>query len=422
MKSHRSKARKRPLDELIFSALSQLQVLRYNPRSIRRYQTVWRKLIIYAQQRDYKGPLREQLIDDFLDHHNIDPRLPVGTNKGWKLHAEYAMKILWHYSRFGYFERCKQEASHLKIPAAMRKSFQEYKTYCEVERRLKPVTVEQYMRQILLFLDFLSKRDIEHFNEIRPEDLSDFVYSLSRYRRKTISTVVSDVRGYLLFLFYKGKSSRDLSVCLPGVYQPEKDSIPSVWEKELLAQLLEKIDRRSPRGKRDYALILLAARLGLRSMDIKALTLDQIDWDAETITIIQSKSGMRQQLPLTDEIGTALIDYLQHVRPESRYREVFLKLRGPCKPFSDENHLHAIVRYWRSVAGIRFRSPQKHGLHSLRHTLATHLLEEDVPFSLIADILGHASMNTTMIYAKASVESLREVALPLPEVEDVQCA
>jgi integrase len=154
-------------------------------------------------------------------------------------------------------------------------------------------------------------------------------------------------------------------------------------------------------------------------MDIKTLTLDQIDWGAETITINQSKSGMRQQLPLTDEIGTALIDYLKHVRPESRYREVFLKLRGPCKPFSDENHLHAIVRYWRSVAGIRFRSPQKHGLHSLRHTLATHLLEEDVPFSLIADILGHASMNTTMIYAKASVESLREVALPLPEVEDV---
>ncbi len=200
---------------------------------------------------------------------------------------------------------------------------------------------------------------------------------------------------------------------------PEHASIPSVWDKELLALLLEKVDRRSPRGKRDYALLLLAARLGLRATDIRNLTLDQIDWAAETITFNQSKSGMPVQLPLTDEVGSALIDYLKHVRPTTHYREVFLKLQPPIKPFSDTNHLHNIIRHWRSLAGIRFRSPQKNGLHSLRHTLATQLLEDDVPFSLIANILGHASMNSTMIYAKASVESLREVALSIPEVKDV---
>ena len=422
MSSRKSKAKKLPLDELTFSALSQLQVLQYDQRSIRRYQTVWRKLLIYAQQRNYKGKLREQLIVDFLAHHNIDPQLPVGSNNGWKLHAEYGLTLLWSYARYGYFERGNQDATRLNTPAAMKKSLQDYKKYCEDERQLRPSTVAQYLRQVGLFLDFLSKRDVKCFNQIAPEDLSDFVYSLSHYRRKTVASTVSDVRGYLRYLFYKGKLSRDLSDLLPGVYFPQKDSIPSVWDKELLAQLLEKVDRRSPRGKRDYAILLLACRLGLRSAEIKTLTIDNIDWVTESITFNQAKTGLPLQLPLTNEIGSALIDYLKFVRPGTHHREIFLRLLPPIKPFSQDNHLYEIINYWRTLAGIRFRSPQKHGLHSLRHTLATQLLEDDVPFSLIANILGHASMNSTMIYAKASVESLRQVALSIPEVEHVDQA
>ena len=415
-----SKARELSLDKLVYGALSQLQVLQYNPRSIRRYQTVWRKFLVYAQQRNHKRKLQKHLIIDFLAHHEIDPQLPVEVNKGWKLHAEFALTLLWHYARDGYFERDKQYVKRLNVPAAMQKSLQDFKTHCEEECYLRPITIVQYMREVGAFLDFLSKRNVTRFSQISPEDLSDFVYSLSHYRRKTVASRVSIARIYLQFLFYTGKLSRDLSDCLPGVNFPEHASIPSVWDKELLAQLLEKVDRRSPRGKRDYALILLAARLGLRATDIRKLTLDQIDWAAETITINQSKSRMPLQLPLTDEVGSALIDYLKHVRPATHYREVFLKLQPPIKPFADTNKLYTIISHWRDLAGIRFRSPQKNGFHSLRHTLATELLEDNVPFSLIADILGHASMSSTMIYAKASVESLREVALRIPEVENVE--
>lgn len=154
----------------------------------------------------------------------------------------------------------------------------------------------------------------------------------------------------------------------------------------------------------------------MRSSDIRALNLDHIDWAAETITFTQVKTGMPLRLPLTGEVGNALIDYIKSVRPKTQYREVFLSLRPPFRPFSKNAHLHHIVTYWRQLAGIHFKSPQRHGLHSLRHSLATHLLEDDVPFSVIADILGHASMSSTMIYAKASVESLRQVALSVQEV------
>ena len=326
---------------------------------------------------------------------------------------------MWQFARFGYFERGKTHAGKLRIPGTMQRSQHDFKKYCEEERYLSPHTVNVYVRQVGLFLDFLGRRDVKNFNQIHPEDLSDFVYSLSRYRRKTVASIVSCVRLYLRFLFFTHRLNQDLSSSLPGVFFPHRASIPSVWDKDLLAQLLGRIDRHSPRGKRDYAIVLLACRLGVRSGDIKTLTLDHIDWVAETITFTQAKTKLPLRLPLTDEVGNALIDYIKSVRPITQYREVFFTLRPPFKPFKEDSHLCHIVSYWQELAGIHFRTPQRHGLHSLRHTLATRLLEDDVPFSVIANILGHASMSSTMIYAKASVESLRQVALSIEEVGHV---
>lgn len=419
MISHKSKSKKFSLDELVFSALSQLQVLKYDQRSIRRYQTVWRKLITFAQQQGYKGKLREQLILDFLAHYDIDSQSPVQSHKGWRRHAEYGLTLLWHYARFGYFERGKVHIAKLCIPATMQKSVSGYKKYCEEQRHLSAGTVNECIRQIGLFLDFLGKRGVKTFSHIRPEDLSDFVYSLSRYTQKTVASTISYIRVYLRYLFAQGQLKQPLSESLPSVCFPQRATIPSVWDKELIAQLLDKVDRHSPRGKRDYAILLLACRLGLRSSDIRALKLDHIDWAAETIRFVQVKTGSFLCLPLTDEVGNALIEYIKAVRPKTQHREVFLSLRPPCKPFKQNSHLYHIVRYWRELAGIHFRCPQRQGLHSLRHTLATHLLEDNTPFAVIADILGHASMASTMIYAKASIETLRQVALSLPEVEHV---
>lgn len=422
MNSRNRKPKKLSLEELTFNALSQMQVLNYHPRSIRRYQTVWRRLIIFAKQNGYKGKLREQLIGDFLAHHDVDPEVTIDHYSGWKKHATYALTLLWHYSRFGYFERSRQVFSKLNIPESMKASLRDFKRYCEQERYLNPTTLAERLPQLGLFLNFLGKRDVTCFNQIRPEDLSDYVYSLGHYRRKTIACMVSNVRVYLRYLFYTGKIKRDLSESLPGVYQAQRSTIPSTWDSELLEQLLSSIDRHSPRGKRDYAILLLACRLGLRVGDIRTLTLDHIDWSSEAITFVQAKTGLSLSLPLTNEIGNALISYIQSVRPETRYREVFLRLKPPIKPFSQNSHLHHIVKYWRELAGITFKTPQRQGLHSLRHSLATRLLEDEVPFSLISNILGHASSGSTMIYAKASVESLRQVALPIQEVSHVNQA
>jgi len=115
-------------------------------------------------------------------------------------------------------------------------------------------------------------------------------------------------------------------------------------------------------------------------------------------------------------VGEALIDYLRNGRPASTDREVFLRLRAPFKPFRNNSHFSYLLHFWKERAGIRFRTKQRHGLHSLRQTLATQLLHQETPFPVIADILGHATTSSTMIYAKADIEALRSAALDVEEV------
>jgi integrase len=266
--------------------------------------------------------------------------------------------------------------------------------------------------------------------QIQSLDLSEFLScradlpQVGKIRRdrwlqpKTVARIVSDIRSFLRFLTMRGILHKDLSAELPKIRIPRDAGIPSVWEPELVVRLLEAVDRSSARGKRDYAILLLACRLGLRAGDIRTLKLDQLDWEDSSIEVTQSKTGTPLKLPLTHEVGEALIDYLKSGRPETAHREVFLKVSPPFDPFKG-NNLYHIVTYWRLLAGIRFRSRQKRGMHSLRHTLATRLLQKETPLTTIAEILGHTSLESTRIYAKADVEALRSVALD-PEVNHAE--
>jgi site-specific recombinase XerD len=292
----------------------------------------------------------------------------------------------------------------------MKKPLRDYEQYCGDRRHLRPSTLNERIREIAKFLDFLGSRNLDTLDQIQPADLTAFVASRPHLKPKTISRIVSDVRSFLQFLTLQGIQDRDLSDVLPKIRVPQDATIPSIWNPELVVKLLEVVDRSSPKGKRDYAILLLACRLGLRLGDIRTLTLDNLNWEAATIEITQSKTRAPLRLPLTEEVGEALIDYLKWGRPQTDHREVFLKLNPPFTPFSQDNHLYYIVKYWKQLAGIQFPTQ--------RHTLATQLLQVETPFHVISDILGHTTMKSTFIYAKADVETLRSAALDTEEVCD----
>lgn len=406
-----------PLDRLVSSALSQLEQLGYSKRSLNRYRAIWKHLIEFARQQTLGEEFSETLATRFLDEYRIREGELTKPKEEWRQHIGVGLKVLGDWAHQGRMARAVANLQTIHLLPAMEKSLRDYEQYCQDRLYLQPSTLQRRITELTVFLDFLNSKKTQALDQIQAVDLSEFVSSRDHLKPRTVARILSDVRSFLRFLTMRGIVPKDLSVELPKVRVPRDAHIPSVWDPELIVKLLEVIDRSSAKGKRDYAIILLACRLGLRVGDIRALKLDDLNWEDATLEITQSKTNTPLLLPLTEEVGEALIDYLKSGRPNTPYREVFLKLTSPFEPFSRTNLYH-IVTYWRRLAGITFQSEQRQGLHSLRHTLATRLLQEHTPIHTIGGILGHVSVESTRLYAKADVEALRRVALDPEEVRN----
>ena len=179
--------------------------------------------------------------------------------------------------------------------------------------------------------------------------------------------------------------------------------------------LLQAVDRSTTVGKRDYAVLVLAARYGMRPGDIRQLTLDHIDWRGRQIAFPQAKTGRMLALPLLPEVQDALIDYLRAGRPLTAFRNVFVRHLAPFEPFAAKNNLSTVFREALRRAGLDQRNGRK-GLYLLRHTLASRLLHAGSSIKTIADVLGHAHLNSTLVYTKVDLTHLETVALSIEEL------
>jgi len=406
-----------PLERLVANALGEIEQLGYSRRSRNRYRAIWRHFIDFSRRKELGEAFSDDLAARFLENYRVGDEEP---GEGWRRHMVFGVKVLADFAQNGHIERAFTDMEKIHLLPCMKNSLREYEQYCKDRLHLRPVTLHRRTRELTIFLDFLHSRKARTLDQIQAVDLSEFLSSRDHLQGKTVARIVSDLRSFLRFLTVRGVVQKDLSIELPTIRVPRDATIPSVWDHELVVRLLGAIDRSSAKGKRDYAILLLACRLGLRAGDICTLKLDNLHWEESTIEITQSKTGMPLSLPLTNEVGEALVDYLKSGRPKAAHREVFLKVNPPFDPYMDSSNLYHIVTYWRRLAGITFRAPQKRGTHSLRHSLATRLLEKGTPLTTIAEILGHTSLESTRIYAKANVEALRSVALDTEEVNHAE--
>ena len=404
------------LGRLVADALGKIERLGYCRKSRYRYRTTWEHLIEFSRREERGDEFSADLAARFLEECRVKDEQPDGPSDGWRRHVAFELKVLADFAENGRIERAHTLVQAIDLPSVMQNTLHDYEQYCKDRIHLRPSTLVLRTTGLTIFLDFLHSKKERTLGQIQGADLSEFVSSRDHLQPKTVARIVSDVRCFLRFLTMRGILERDLSAELPKIRVPRDATIPSVWDQELLVRLLGAIDRSSAKGKRDYAILLLAYRLGLRAGDIRTLKLDNLRWAESTIEITQAKTGAALILPLTNEVGEALIDYLKSGRPKTTHREVFLKVNAPFEPFGNNDSLHHIINYWRRLARITFRSPQKRGLHSLRHTLATRLLEKGTPLPTISEILGHTSLESTRIYAKADVEALRSVGLDPEEV------
>jgi site-specific recombinase XerD len=238
-----------------------------------------------------------------------------------------------------------------------------------------------------------------------------FVATLAGYQAKTVEHKLCAVRSFLRFASDDGLVDGTVLQAVPAAKSTRQARIPSVWSPGEVAKILQAVDRGNPCGKRDYAIILLITRLGLRGIDVKRLRFGDLDWPGNRLSVVQAKTGHRVQLPLLKDVGWAVIDYIRSGRPHSDCPQVFIRHTAPIGPFSDQDHLHQILVKHARAAHVPLGEERRHGMHSLRHTLATRLMEDGTPVEQIADILGHQSVASTGVYLKSSLALLAKCAL-----------
>jgi len=281
-------------------------------------------------------------------------------------------------------------------------------------RRTRGVCAEtrvNYARFVRAFLQTMFTDGPVEVGTIHPGDVVEFVGGLSpRYRPKTVELAASSLRSFFRFLRAAGLRADRLEDAVPMVPH-RRSGLVRHLDPGRFEQLIASLDSSSPRGLRDRAIVLCMARLGLRAGEVVQLRLEDLDWRNATVRVRARKTGHGALLPLTGEVGTALAGYLQHGRPDTAARELFvlhwLRVGAPISSSIVGRAVDNALRRAGIDAPIR-------GANLLRHSLATELLEHGAGLSEIADLLGHSSLATTRIYASVDVAALREVALPWP--------
>jgi integrase/recombinase XerD len=289
---------------------------------------------------------------------------------------------------------------------------------CIVETRgLALETVAGYQAEAGRFLRWLGERLTREVLVIDVADVDAYMKSRAEaLRRTSIKGVAIHLRGFLRWLHASGRFAQDLSVCVkaPSLYALE--GIPSALRPQDVTHILSIARQdRSAIGMRDYAILMLLAEYGLRAGEITDLRLDNVNWRKEVIRIRHRKTGVTSWLPLLPEVGEAILRYLQHSRPKTSFREVFIRGIAPYRPFTSGSSLYSRARCRIDTAGIS--AAGKRGPHAFRHARATSLMHASVPLKEIGDLLGHRSADSALIYLKLATEDLREVALEIPEVK-----
>ena len=287
----------------------------------------------------------------------------------------------------------------------------EYALYLRQERALAPPTLVNYLRFIRCFLTERFGRGRPRLSLLRAADVVLFVqHQVARLSPKVAKLVTTALRSFLQYARYRDHITTDLAAAVPTVANWSMALIPRSIEPDHVQRVLAQCNRQSAVGCRDYAILLLLARLGLRAGEVAFLKLEDIDWESGCLNV-RGKGGYRSALPLPVEVGEAIATYLQTGRPASTSRFMFLRAKAPMQGFKSQIAVLSVVRHALARAGIN--SPRK-GAHQFRHALACEMLRQGASLPEIGQILRHRSPQTTAIYAKVDLASLRTLALPWP--------
>lgn len=287
-----------------------------------------------------------------------------------------------------------------------------YNQYLVDEQGLSPATISCYLINTSYFLSDVFNSNPITFNTVCAQNITDFVLKYANKHSSVVSSLmVTSLRSFFRFLLLRGKIDVDLASCVPTVANRKNNRIPQYLSPQELEHLFEHSKGKTPLKIRNYAILLLLARLGFRASEIVRLTLDDIDWEHGEI-IIRGKGARQTRFPLPVDVGEALVAYLKNGRPSCSTRRFFICSRPPLKPLGNSSTVSSIVHRCLKRAGL---NPPKKGAHLLRHTLGTECLRKGATLPEVGEILRHRQVDTTAIYAKVDFAQLETITQPWPD-------
>lgn len=329
------------------------------------------------------------------------------------LHA-YAMFL--HFLQHG--EIAILNLRHLNAPACPAGFASVYESFEAFMRdqHFAEATLSNYHRVVLPLLESFAKSGIDDIRDVGISDILDYYKSRGHLGDHAKCGALGLYRRFFEFAYREEFIDEDIAAKIPHFRRVSDKRIPYAWRRETVVSLLQAMGRTTPTEKRDYAIVLSVARLGLRQHDIATLRMSSLDFDNDRISLVMHKTGKPLSLPLTRDVGWAILDYLRHGRPNIDSDYVFIKHKAPFGPMPTLSGLSHVLKLAKTKAGIDAPVDVRCGLHSLRSTLARRLLEEETPLPVISGVLGHSAYASTTPYLKIDISGLAKCALDPEEV------
>ena len=373
-----------------------------------------REWLRFTADCDARGIVLPQTVHAPEVQEYVARRLPQGSASRLRF-VRASVRIFLETDAAGAFRRRIGTAVAHAVPGWIESALLAHTAFLLEHRGLAARTVRKRVWQLTLMAEFWDQRGMTMLPELHVSHIQQFFLQVARQKLATRRTYGVTLRSFLRWAYQEGWLPTDLRAAVIAGRQMRQAQVRDVLATEDVDRVLAAVDRSRPVGRRDYAVLLLAIRYGMRPSDIRQLRLDDVLWRRGLIAIRQAKTGRPLTLPLLPEIADALVAYLRNGRPKTAVREIFIRHRAPFVPFVPTNNLTAIVRPIFRRTGLDQRSGGR-GLYVFRHTLASRLLAADCPIKSIADVLGHHSTDTTMEYATVNLAALRRVALSEAEV------
>jgi len=397
--------KKMTVDQLTSVVIDELHRLNYAQSTIWKYHRFFEQIRKFAQEEG-----TQKFSKELGERYLFAQYGPADKQNRRDSQAVKAVRALECFQANGCLEKHFRPPQE-EYPANFAETLSTWGEYLR-RRNLSPGTVDLHQRALRYFFDYLISVNIGNLENLDGETIAGYIECLTRFQKGTVRSRLYSLRSFLRFAAESGLHKQPLEKHVPDLVCPRGERLASTWTAEETEKILAAVDRGNPTGKRDYAILLLAARLGIRSSDITALKLDDIKWERDSIEFVQAKTRKPIQLPLSSEIGMAIVDYLKHGRPCSESQFLFFRHWAPYDPLLT---IYSIVEKHIRLSGVEI-GERKCGAHSLRHSLVSRLLENSIPYPVVSSILGHSSANATKSYTHLDIEQLRICALDPEQV------